>query len=150
LSGIVTAQSGTPFTILDSSNPDLGGGSTTRDRVNIVGDPYSGSCPNGFPVGTAQCWVNKSAFAKIVMPNLGNEGRNSLRSASIFNMDTGLSKLFSVTERDRIEFRWEVFNIFNHTNLGVPVTDFTSPSLGQVQSTATSERLMQFALKFTF
>jgi hypothetical protein len=150
LSGIVTAQSGTPFTILDSSNPDLGGGSTTRDRVNIVADPYSGTCPNGFPVGSAQCWVNKSAFQRIVMPNLGNEGRNSLTSASIFNMDTGLSKLFPVTERDRFEFRWEVFNIFNHTNLGVPITDFSSPNLGQVQSTATSERLMQFALKFTF
>ncbi len=150
LTGIMAAQSGTPFTVLDSSNPDLGGGSTIRDRVNVVADPFSGTCSNGAPTRTPQCWVNPSAFKRLVPPALGNERRNMLRSGSIFNWDMGLEKEIPIHERQRLELRWEVFNIFNHANFAVPITDFASPNFGKVQGTSTPEREMQLALKFIF
>lgn len=66
------------------------------------------------------------------------------------NFDVGLAREIKLSERRRFEFRWEVFNLFNHTNFGVPDNDFNSPSFGQVRSTLTPERVIQFALKFIF
>ena len=60
----------------------------------------------------------------------------------------GLARDFRIDERRRIEFRWEVFNIFNHPNFGLPDNDINLGTFGQVFSTATPERQMQFALKF--
>jgi hypothetical protein len=62
----------------------------------------------------------------------------------------GLAKDFKLGEDRRLEFRWEVFNIFNHPNFGVPVNDITSPIFGRVLGTSTPERQMQFALKVAF
>ncbi len=63
----------------------------------------------------------------------------------------GLAKEFKVAEEKHFEFRWEVFNLFNHANFAAPANDFNAPgTFGRVFSTSTRERLMQFALKFLF
>lgn len=67
-----------------------------------------------------------------------------------FRLDFSLMKRTTLTETTNLEFRWEIFNVFNNTNFGVPVTNIFSPSFGQVLSTITTPRLMQFALKFNF
>jgi len=150
ISGITTVESGLPFTVLDSSEPDLSGSGTVNDRVNVIGNPNTGDCPNGYPVRTAQCWINTTAFAHFVPPAFGDEGRNSLRADGLTDFDVGVGKDFRVHEGQRLEFRWEVFNLFNHANFSAPVSDLNAANFGQVQSTSIPNRIMQVAMKFIF
>jgi hypothetical protein len=150
MSGITSVQSGMPFTVLDSSEPDLSGSATVNDRVNVIGNPNAGTCLNGDSVGTPNCWINPVAFAHFVPPAFGDERRNSLRADGLVNFDFGLAKDFRVHERQHFEFRWEIFNLFNAPNFNAPVNDFNAENFGQVQSTSTPARLMQVALKFVF
>ncbi|HEY6330780.1 MAG TPA: TonB-dependent receptor [Blastocatellia bacterium] len=155
LNGIFTAQSGLPFTVYDSGDPNAtteGGGSA---RPNVLVNP-------NLPTGqrTPDHWFNTAAFQRatpgqemipgVTEGTLGTEGRNGLFSGGIINLDMGLAKDFKVTEAKNIEFRWEVFNVFNHPDFGIPVNDFNSPNFGQVQTTSLAGREMQFALKFLF
>jgi hypothetical protein len=55
-----------------------------------------------------------------------------------------------VKEQLKLQFRAEFFNVFNHTNYAIPVNNVTSKSFGQITSTATSGREIQFALKVMF
>jgi hypothetical protein len=142
-SGIVTLQSGTPFTIIDSFNPSLDGES--GDRVNLVGNP---NLPGD--QRTVARWFNTAAFQRFSPPNFGNAGRDIVFSDGVKNFDMTLMKNFALGEDKTIEFRWEVFNVFNHPNFAIPVNDFNSASFGKVLSTSTPERQMQFALKFLF
>jgi hypothetical protein len=73
------------------------------------------------------------------------------------NFNFSIFKNFSITERWKLQFRTEIFNIFNHTNLGLPnpSTDLTgggqiTSTVNQAQFTAQTSRLVQFALKLTF
>jgi hypothetical protein len=54
-----------------------------------------------------------------------------------------------VTESKDIQFRGELFNLLNHTNFRLPVSDISSPNFGQIQ-TDVSPRVIQVALKFLF
>jgi hypothetical protein len=63
--------------------------------------------------------------------------------------DFSALKNFRFTETKNLQFRAELFNIFNHANFGVPVNDMNSPDVGQLQ-TSQPGRLVQFALKFLF
>lgn len=143
LSGIVTLQSGYPFTVIDSADPSVD--AIRGDRTDLLRDP---NLPSG--QRTPERWFDTTAFRRFVMPNFGNAGRNIVFTDGIVNFDLGLAKEFRLGERPRLEFRWEVFNLFNHPNFGLPVNDFNSPSFGRVLRTSTPERQMQFALKFLF
>jgi hypothetical protein len=74
----------------------------------------------------------------------------------IATVDFSLIKRFSVTENNRLEFRAEFFNLFNHTNFGFPLmVPFTSQgrvdgAAGQIVATRTPARQIQFGLKYTF
>ena len=52
-------------------------------------------------------------------------------------------------ERQNVEFRGEIFNVLNHTNPGNPVSNYTSPTFGKIQS-ANDPRIIQLALKYVF
>lgn len=145
LSGILSLQSGYPFTVVDSANPSLDNTSTAGDRPDLLRNPNLPSSQR-----TPDRWFDTGAFRRFVAPNWGTAGRNIVFTDGISNYDMGLSKAFKVTEDKQFEFRWEVFNLFNHPNFGAPVNDFNSPTFGRVFSTSTRERLMQFALKFLF
>jgi len=151
--GILTAMSGTPFTVFDSNDVSLQGGAPeisgfSSNRPNLIGDPNSG--PH-----TAQQWFNTAAFQRLT-PNptspveqFGNEGRNVVQGPGFTNWDFSTSKNFHLTEHNELQFRAELFNVLNHTNLRLPETDIASPNFGKIQKD-TGPRVIQLALKFLF
>ncbi len=153
LSGIV--QSGldfSPIMILDFSGS--GNGLTQRPDLIAGMDPYCQ--PKG-----RNCWLNPKAFAAPAPYTFGNLKNNSLFGPGAIIFNTGLSRIFPITERQQIEFRWEVFNMPNHANLYAPQTAFVAPTFGQptpastaglggLNQTTNDPRTMQFALKYVF
>jgi hypothetical protein len=162
VNGITTFMSGTPFTVYDSAGVSLQGGAPEisgfpSDRPNVIGDFTRGTCPNpngpAFQAGTANCWISPSGFGRLD-PNtqagqFGNAGRNIAQGPGVQQWDFSTLKNFRVAENKTIQFRAELFNIFNHANLGLPQNDLNSPNFGQIQSSQPG-RLVQFALKFLF
>src|SRR6202521_3215761 len=155
LNGIVTAMSGTPFTVFDSNDVSLQGTAPeisgfSSNRPNVIGNPNSG--PH-----TATQWFNVNAFQRIPQdPNspvqqFGNEGRNAVQGPGYVNWDFSAFKNIRVTESKEIQFRGELFNVLNHTNFRLPVSDISAPStaFGHIQSDV-SPRVIQVALKFLF
>ena len=80
----------------------------------------------------------------------GNSGRNTLIGPGVISWDFSTLKLFPITERRNLEFRFEAFNLPNHPNWGLPNANFSSSSFGKVTSTATNMRELQFSLKLNF
>jgi hypothetical protein len=153
LNGIFTAMSGTPFTVFDSNDVSLQGSAPeitgfSANRPNVIGNPNSGP-------RTPQEWFNVSAFQQLQPDPLGrfqvfgNEGRNAVEGPGYVNWDFSAFKNFRVTESKQFQFRGELFNILNHTNFRLPVSDISSPNFGQIQQDV-SPRVIQVALKFLF
>jgi carboxypeptidase family protein/TonB-dependent receptor-like protein len=121
---------------------------------NLVCDPRpGGSCPSGATVVLPVQFINgKSIY------HFGSMGRNVVIGPSFHNTDLSLIKRTKITERQMIEFRWEVFDIFNHANFGQPgrVAQVGSTAFGVITNTrfptgdSGSSRQMQFALKYKF
>ncbi len=143
LNGIVSLQSGHPFTVGDTRDPNLDQ-IIENDRPDVLRNP---NLPSG--ERKPERWFDTTAFARPVLRH-GSSGRNIVVGDGVVNFDFGLTKEFKLGERPRLEFRWEIFNLFNHPNFGIPDSDFNSPTFGRVFRTSTPERQMQFALKFLF
>jgi len=79
----------------------------------------------------------------------GNLGRDAFRAPGLAQLDLGITKNFSVTERMKVQFRSEFFNILNHTNFGLPNQQANSTAFGSITSTNTP-RQIQFGLKLLF
>jgi len=97
---------------------------------------------------------NRYAFAQPAAGTFGNSGRNILRGADLNNWDMSLFKNEHLTERLNMQIRAELFNAFNHTELGpFPGTSFNlapSSSFAIYQSTQHDARVIQLALKLIF
>jgi outer membrane receptor protein involved in Fe transport len=147
LSGIVTLQTGTPFSIYGSDSAfeavtaDLAPGRTlasaiksgnVADRLTAYFDPTAFAAPS--PTGT----------------DFGTLPRNIIRGPKQINTDFSIMKVFKVTETQGLEFRAEFFNLFNNVNFANPVNIVTSENFGQIASTTTGPRVIQFALKYSF
>jgi len=149
LSAIQTMQSGLPFTPQLSYNPSNDG--DTRNPVRPSVNPnFSGSIIQG---GPAQ-YFNPNAFLQPLPGTYGNVGRNILQGPRLIETDFSVSRKFSISERLALQFRTEIFNLFNHTNFNTPnpvvyaaATGATSPTAGVITSTSTSSRQVQFGLK---
>ncbi|MEO8663809.1 MAG: TonB-dependent receptor, partial [Bryobacteraceae bacterium] len=142
VNGIATFQVGFPMTI--TGNDDGGLNDTFgTNRADIVGDIH-GSVNRSI----AQ-WFNTAAFKQPAIGYLGNSGRSILNAPGINNWDTGLFKNFKITERANVQFRFESFNSWNHTQWGVPDRNVASPNFGRVQD-ARAARVNQGGLKFLF
>jgi len=157
----IIAQSGTdlssPSIILDFSNNGNGPTGGLDQRPDLVGDPY---CAHKGRL----CWLNPASFAPPAAYTFGNLKNNSLFGPGSLLVNTALSRIFPITERQSIEFRWEVFNLPNHVNLyapalfgaGIGLPTFGQPTagstagLGALNQTTNDPRTMQFALKYTF
>lgn len=172
LTSNLNAQSGIPLAI---SCP----GNQITSRCNLIGNPqFSGSRTRQQQIAQ---WINPAAFE----PPFGGDQNfwanydptddrawqfgtagprlPGIRSPGFWDGDTSLAKQFHLTESKYLEFRWEMFNAFNHQSLGLPNTSFCLPpkadgstdkvhqagcSFGLITNIQTDPRSMQFALKF--
>jgi hypothetical protein len=94
-------------------------------------------------------WLSPSAFRPNAIGAFGNSGSDSVRGPGFFNIDAGVSRYFKITERHRVELRFEFFNILNHPNFQTPDNGESDPTFGVIQSDF-SPRILQFALKYKF
>ncbi|HEY1239074.1 MAG TPA: TonB-dependent receptor [Bryobacteraceae bacterium] len=79
----------------------------------------------------------------------GNLGRNAFRAPGFTQWDLGVTKNFNFTERVRLQFRSEFFNLLNHTNLGIPNQQANSTAFGSITGTFPA-RQVQFGMKLMF
>jgi hypothetical protein len=170
LSGFFQTQSGTPFSIFSAettvgnasqyTNLRLGSGGLYRlafGRPSLCGtldqlrqsgadktEKYFNSAALCSPLSLAGGYPNNRGF--------GNLGRNILRSSNQQRFDAGLAKNTKLTERVGMEFRWEVFNIFNTVNFATPnnVIGEAGTDFGKITDTVGGPRVMQFGMKFKF
>jgi hypothetical protein len=144
LSGILTLQSGFPFTVgsgVDNARTGTGG-----QRADLIGNPYlSGGRSRGEQIAQ---WLGRDAFALNALGTFGNQGRNMFRGPGLATLDLGLQKNFRVTERFTTQFRFEAFNALNRPNLAGPDGNRSSGNFMRTTSTGPFEpRILQFALK---
>jgi len=123
---------GTPFTVY-SGNDSSGTGEFT-DRANVIGNPFSG-VPASDRATSTYYWFNPAAFAAPAAGTYGNEKRNQFYGPPTHQIDFSVFKNFSITEHARLQFRAEIFNIFNFTNYSGPANNVQGSNLGQVGST---------------
>ncbi len=149
LNGILQLQSGKPFVVQDSTDPNVDG--VAADHPDVIRNP-------NLDKRTPDRFFDTTAFVRIPAGTnrFGTAGRNIVIGPDYKNLDLSLFKNFRWTERIRTEFRWEVFNVLNRANFdnpggGAPSNDISSPVFGTMQSTLpASERIMQFALRIAF
>jgi Carboxypeptidase regulatory-like domain/TonB dependent receptor len=143
--GITQYNSGLPFSPTLNNNSALNSDESTRPQQ--IGDPFAGFNQS------RNLWFNPAAYATPAPFTFGDAGRNSLRGPNFFEADWSLSKNFVFKEKCGLEFRWEVFNAFNRTNLALPTTA-VDPGLsgGVIQDigSQTPMRNMQFGAHITF
>ncbi len=164
VSGVWTWQSGIPFT---PSYLDCGKDADTGPcRANLVGNAsVSNPTANGWfavaPPGTTGtgCLSTTGATAELnangctrgpwsrpQAGTFGNVARNSFFGPRYFNADASLNKQLAISEKFNAQFRAELFNAFNHTNLGQPNTVVDSPTAGQIFSIATLSQMRKWQL----
>lgn len=150
IDGVTTFQSGFPL------NFGLAGGTigpNDGQRPNKIGSGII----NGSPESRLNEWFNTSAFSVPAPYTYGTESRvdSVLRAQGINNFDFALFKTTNFGPDDKLglQFRTEVFNLFNKPQFGPPATTCCQPdqsSFGVVNSQINEPRLIQFALRFIF
>ncbi|MBZ5605059.1 MAG: hypothetical protein LAO79_22405 [Acidobacteriia bacterium] len=150
VNSIVTMLSGFPFTPLVGSNRSGDGNTRNPDRPNL-NPSFSG------PVilGKQTQWFDPRAFSLPTPGTWGNLGRGVFEGPGLADVDASLFKTTALSEHTSLQFRAEIFNLLNHTNLGTPnAVAFSngqvSASAGLITSTATTSRQIQFGLKLIF
>jgi hypothetical protein len=131
LSGIVSSTTGLPYTVFEGVDT-LGFGTTVDNpRPNYVG----GNATLGNP---GALWFNPASFAPGPLGVFGNSGRLSLRGPNFNDTDIAVTKDTKLREGVNLQFRAEFFNLFNHTNYGVPIMGNGTANLYTAFTTAAS------------
>ena len=150
LTGITELQTGHPFDIFGTRDSNHTGLSA---RASIVG-------PTAQPAGVDKTFTGPalSGFARTPYDQQPNLGKNRFYGPGFVNFDAAVLKDIGITERKKLQLRFEFFNLFNHTQFAQPVNAYspTSKTFGQSQATllradgTTSARQIQLAAKFIF
>ena len=146
--GVTSYYSGLPFSPSIGNQAFLNSPDMTS-RPQLIGDPTAIN-------QSANLWFNPLAYGTPLPYTFGNAGNNSLRGPHYFDADWSLSKAFRFKERVGLEFRWDVFNVFNTQNLALPNTQVDSSAGGIIQdiqicsTCGNGMRNMQFGAHITF
>ncbi len=151
LSGITIAQTGNPFSVTNGTDfgdsAGVGNGVGTGSRPDLVGNPHMSKTE--VPGVFGPLFFDPAAYAVPTGLTFGNVGRNTLYSPGRLNFDFGLFKKFAIGEHKEFDFRWENYNIFNHTQFtGIDSSLGSSTFLHATGAHA--PRRMQFGLRFQF
>lgn len=163
--GIFQAQTGNPFTVF-SPYGTLQFGEGGQNRPGLLQPATLSPMHNGSPqyfsnavigsnggVGTGYFGlptVISPVNGVQVMPAPGNLGVNTFTAPEWSNMDFSIIKDTRITESKTLQFRAEFFNVFNEPTFSGASSGLSSPSFGYATSTATNQRIIQFALRFMF
>jgi hypothetical protein len=152
ISGLPSFHTGNAFSTV--SNAFVAGYANNAPAIfngnTVAVSPHAHKNPGGdVNIFTSQ-QTAQSAFTGPLGFQIGP--RNSLRGPKFFNMDLGLGKTFPLIGEDlKLKFRADAFNAFNHPSFSTPATtDITSGNFGQITSTASTARVLQFALRLEF
>lgn len=139
VSGILSARTGRPFTVTQGNN-NVGTGHT--GLPNLTGDPEGAK--------TVEQWYNPAAFTRVTSGTFGNAGRNILRGPGWFSVDMSLQRRINVTSRFNATLRWDIFNVFNRANFGLPDTNIVNATAGTISSLGGDPRVMQLSIRLAF
>ncbi len=172
ISGVNTAQGGTPFNITYSPNSaQLASTQITASYRGV--NLYRPNRVAGVPLTLGRSvkqpttgYIQYVNYAALTLPSItngagtlqspfGTLGRNAGRSPALYQTDLDVSKKFSTPiEGLKVEFRSELYNVFNHTNLYLPSsptgTQGAAPNAGGIITSTFTPRVVQFALKAMF
>ncbi|MDT5156218.1 MAG: hypothetical protein QOH51_575 [Acidobacteriota bacterium] len=147
LAAVFQAQSGFPLTISvfgDTAN------SGTLLGENPIRANYTGLEVFGPGTRTSDAWFNPAAFSTPAAFTFGNVGRNTVYGPGMQTLDVALHREFVLTEKMRFQFRAELFNALNHTNLGTPNRFVNTPQFGTITEAATPGREVQLGARVSF
>ncbi len=148
LSGIVTLQSGLPFSVVTGADSNVDG--NANDRANVTGNPFLD--PNRSRAAVTAAWFNTSAFSLPTGGQDGNAARNLMTGPGTKNIDLGLFRNFRIKEKFDFQLRGEFTNAFNIVNLSNPNGTYSTAvnnNFGKIL-TAAQMRQVQLGLRLSF
>jgi hypothetical protein len=116
LSSLISLHTGQPFTVFSSS--DTTGTGEGEQRADVIGNPFAGVSHAFNKAGVT--WVNPAAFTNPADGTFGDSPRNGYYGPGFADVDFSVVKNTKVTERVNVQFRIELFNLFNRINLAPP------------------------------
>jgi carboxypeptidase family protein len=151
--GIFTYRSGLPFSLTTGAFP-ISLGSPALAVLNSSNTSALQQQINDAPNGSVQFFGNPATALQAVSftANGGSGNRNVLRGSGFWNLDTSVLKNFRLpwSETHSLQFRWESFNALNNNSFNLPMNNISLPTFGQITSSASNPREMQFALRYQF
>jgi len=145
LNGILRFATGTPFTAsADATSCNCPGNGQFADAIAPV--TYLGG------IGPGQPWFTTSSFAPPGPNRFGTAGRNTIRGPRLSNYDVSIFRLFPISERFRLEYRAEFYNLTNTPHFSNPSGSVTSATFGIISGTLSGygNRQVQMALRLKF
>jgi len=152
--GIMTLQTGTPFSVVNGIYGDSAGVADGTSGIgsyaDIIGNPHGASnCPALAADTKGLALFNCAAYTQTEGLTFGDSGRNSLNNPRRTNFDMSVYKVFRPKEYLAVQFRAEAFNIFNHTEWN-GVNNYVGTTNFLYSTGAHMPRVLQFALRITF
>lgn len=158
VNGITTLRSGVPIALTATPNTlaqNFGGGTPTFGiGSGVIRPNYTEGCSkhvSGNRSVRAKQWFNTSCFSEPGPFAYGNEPRvdTDLRAAGVINFDFSANKSFDLTERAKLKFSAEIFDLFNHPQFAEPGVGL-GPSFGVVNHQSSLPRTVQLALRLSY
>jgi hypothetical protein len=155
LNAIISARTGFPVNVtIDRSSSGVPDGNTNNQRPNLV-PGVSLKPPGGQSIAQ---WINPAAFAVPAPGTFGDAPRNVARAPGTWQADMGIAKSFPLTEKAHLQFRVDIFNLFNHPQYAAPQADLSAGTavFGSIISTINTgpvgtgtPRQIQFMLRLS-
>jgi hypothetical protein len=147
INALYTGYTGTPFSVTASGTSlNAPGNSQTADQIK----------PDVAIFGQRALWFDTTAYKPVTEVRFGTSGRYQIRGPGMNNLDLSVYRSFGLTERMRVQFRAEAFNVSNTPHFGTPRADASGSLFGEISGVANTgregidERVFRFALHLDF